>query len=315
MRVKTGLGMAVAAGLLISAVGCAPSTELSLRFEPQSSQAYLVTTDVIRDFRFEQPTTGKLREEQTRTLVEFGFTQTVSDVDEEGIATIAVVVDSITAHVTNKSEDRLVFDSANPEHQTNPLARLIGQRYTVQVSPRGKVVAFDTTEANRAVTTGFEARLAERMFNEDGIKERHEIPAMWDAGPGTASVNQTWTQTVGSPPGVLAPKNYIKTYSFAGVQTRNGQPVAVINMTAREDADPVASQVSDGMGMFARMFDSSDDYTGTLLLDVSTGTVLEYDETLVSTYLAQEMPTNADPEKGPDTLTMRFTRRVAMQRQ
>jgi hypothetical protein len=50
-----------------------------------------------------------------------------------------------------------------------------------------------------------------------------------------------------------------------------------------------------------------------LKLNTATGKVLEYDETLISTYVAQEMPENGDPEKGPDTLTMGFTNRIHLE--
>ena len=69
-----------------------------------------------------------------------------------------------------------------------------------------------------------------------------------------------------------------------------------------------------GMGMFAKMFDNTDDYTGWLKINTASGTVLEYHEKLVSTYIAQEMPENGDPAKGPDTLTMRFTHRIQLKK-
>ena len=68
------------------------------------------------------------------------------------------------------------------------------------------------------------------------------------------------------------------------------------------------------MGMFAKMFDNEDDYTGTLKLNIATGEVLLSQETLVSSYLAEEIPKDGDPAKGPDVLTMRFTNRVQLEK-
>jgi hypothetical protein len=272
-----------------------------------------VTTEVTKDFKFEQPTLDKLREEQTKTLIRVGFTQKVTAVDDKGVASADVTIDSLSVYMTNKNEVKLSYDSAKPEDKANPLAKLIGQRYTVQIAPEGKVVAFNSDAAKKAVTAGFEARLAERIVSEEGIRERHEIPALWGAGKGGA---KTWTQVVPSPPGLLAPKSYQKTYTMTGVETKNGQKVAVVTMNAKESAEPVEGQKTSaaGMGMFAKMFDSEDVYTGKLLLDMNSGEVIKYDETLVSTYLANEMPENAAPDKGPDTLTMRFTNRVSMKK-
>ena len=303
----------VSLGLVILVSGCGSSADLSLQFTPDASSAYEVTTEVTKDFKFEQPTLDKLREEQTKTLIRVGMTQKITAVDDKGVASADVTIDSLSVYMTNKNEVKLSYDSAKPEDKTNPLAKLIGQRYTVQIAPEGKVVAFNSDAAKKAVTAGFEARLAERIVSEEGIRERHEIPALWGAGKGGA---KTWTQVVPSPPGLLAPKSYQKTYTMTGVETKNGQKVAVVTMNAMESAEPVEGQKTSaaGMGMFAKMFDSEDVYTGKLLLDMNTGEVIEYDETLVSTYLANEMPENAAPDKGPDTLTMRFTNRVSMKK-
>ena len=318
MSGKSSLLLAsVALSLLLAVSGCGPSADLSLRFSPESTASYVVTTEVTKDFRFEQPTMDKLREEQTKTLIEVGFTQTVIGVDAKGVAECAVTIDRLSVYMTNKNEERLVFDSTNEAHQSNPLSRLIGQRYTVQLSPVGKVVGFESAAAQRAVTAGFEGRLAQRLVNEEGIRERHEIPALWGIGKGAATVSKSWTQVAPSPPGLLAPKSFEKVYTLTGMDTRNGQKVAVVNMNAREAAEPAEGQIpasSMGMGFFARMFDSQDDYTGTLLLNTENGDVLEYNETLISTYLAQEMPMNAPANAEPDTLIMRFTNRISMQK-
>ena len=307
---------AVLVGLSMSAIalfsGCGRSTDLSLKFAPQSSDAYEVTTDVIKDFKFEQPTLNKLREEQTKTTIQMGFTQTVDSVSEKGIADATITIDTLKVLIINKNEQKLSYDSTKPEDNTNPLAGLIGQSYAIQISPEGKIVGFDSAAAQKAVTSGAEASLAKRILNEDSIRERHGIPALW----GAAGAKKSWTQVVPSPPGLLAPKTFQKTYTLSGVETRNGQKVAVVKMNAAETAEQAKDQKvsAAGMSVIAKMFDSEDVYTGTLLLGLGSGAVIEYDETLVSTYLAQEMPENAAPDKGPDTLTMRFTNRVSMKK-
>jgi len=307
MSVKTTLLTAsVLAGIMCVIAGCSPKADLALKFSPQTSDSYEVTSEVIKDFKFEQPTLGKLREEQTKTQYRVAFTQTIVDVDAEGIATADVVIDGVAVYMTNKNEVKYTFDSAADTDKDKPLAKLIGQRYTIRVSPQGRVVSFDTAEAQKAVTAGLDAKMAGRILSEEGIRERHEIPALWDAG------QNSWTQTVDSPPGLLAPKKFKKTYTLTGVENRDGRKVAVITMTAAEAGEAAKGQTAAGMGMFAKMFDSTDNFTGTLLLDVNSGRVVEYDETLISAYIAQETPENAAPDKGPDTLTMGFTHRVAM---
>lgn len=305
----TLLTAAVLAGVLCVVAGCGPKADLALKFSPQTSDSYEVTSEVTKDFKFEQPTLGKLREEQTQTQYRVAFTQTITDVDAEGIAAMDVVIDGVVVYMTNKNEVKYAFDSAVDTDKEKPLAKLIGQRYTVRLSPEGRVVSFDTAEAQKAVTAGLDAKMAARVLSEDGVRERHEVPALWGAD------KKSWEQTIDSPPGLLAPKKFKKVYTLTGVENRDGQKVAVVTMKAGEAGESAKGQSPAGMGMFAKMFDSVDNYTGTLLLDVNSGRVAEYDETLISTYIAQETPENAAPDKGPDTLTMGFTHRIAMKKQ
>ncbi|MHC5141984.1 MAG: hypothetical protein ACYSOY_00110, partial [Planctomycetota bacterium] len=111
---------------------------------------------------------------------------------------------------------------------------------------------------------------------------------------------------------LLAPKSYEKTYTLTAIDAE----VATVKMTAGESAVPAKgdSPAAGGMGMFAKMFDNQDDYTGTLKFDMATGEVLSSTETLISTYTAQEMPENGDPEKGPDILTMQFINRIQLEK-
>ena len=127
------------------------------------------------------------------------------------------------------------------------------------------------------------------ILSEDGIRERHDIPVLWGAEENGA-VKKSWTEAVSFRPGPLAPKSYQKTYTLTGIETRDGQKVAVVDMKAMESAEPVEGQKqsSASMGFMAKMFDSQDVYTGKLLLGVDNGDVIEYDETLVSTMLLRK---------------------------
>lgn len=315
MSSKAGLLLAsFVAGLCVVVSGCAPSANLSLQFTPDTSEAYDVTTEVTQDYRFEQPTMDKLDEMQSSTVITVGFTQTVTDVDENGIATADVQIDALSVLRTNRNEVRISFDSAKAEDHANPLHNLIGQHYTVRISPEGKVVSFDSTVAQQAVVGGHE-EMAKHILNEGSIRQRHEIPALWGFDEKTP-LNQSWSQVIGSPPGMMASKNFRQVYTLTDVFTRNGQKLAVVEMVGTETADaPITpSRAGVGLGPFASMFDTLDDYTGTLLLNQNTGTVLGYDETLVSTLMAQEIPARAPADAEPDTLTMRLTHRISIQK-
>ena len=83
-------------------------------------------------------------------------------------------------------------------------------------------------------------------------------------------------------------------------------------MNAGESAVPAedASSNQGGLGIFAKMLDNEDEYTGKMVLNLETGKIREYNETLISSYIAQEPNPNATPEQGPDTLIIRFIQSI-----
>ncbi len=300
---------------MISAIfvsGCGSSADLSLKFSPDQSTTYTATTEVIKDFRFDQPNLGKLKEEQTKTLIEMDFTQTIQRVDADGKATAQISINNLKIDITSKNESKFSFDSRNESDKNTPMAKLLGKSYTIEISPDGRVESLDTKDAIAAVTAAYEKKLVKNLLDPKAVAKRHQVNALPKDTTDELSVESTWSEVVPSPPGLLAPKSYQKTYTLTAID----DTIATVEMIASENAQSAegGAQSSGGMGMFAKMFDNKDDYTGILKIDLATGEVIEFTETLVSTYLAQEMPQNGDPEKGPDTLTMRFTNRVQLKK-
>lgn len=294
--------------------GCGPSAELSLKFSPDHTTSYKATKEVTKLFRFEQPNLGKLKEEQTKNRVEMDFTQSIKSVDAEGNATAEITINGLKVDIINKNETQLSFDSQLEKDQNAPLSRLVGKSYTIQFSPTGQATLVDAKDAMAAVTSAYEKKIVNSLLDPKAIADRHQVTALSKAPSGELSVDSTWSEVVPSPPGLLAPKSYEKTYTLNAIDNT----VATVQMIAAESAEAAkgSGQLggNGGMGMFAKMFDNKDDYTGTLKIDLATGEVIASDETLTSTYLAQEMPTNGDPEKGPDVLTMKFINRIQLEK-
>jgi len=90
-----------------------------------------------------------------------------------------------------------------------------------------------------------------------------------------------------------------------------------LTMAAKESLEKPAENQSAGassMGIFAKMFDNQDQFTGTLVMNPPDGTVSEYNETLVSSYVAQEKPQNAPADAAPDTLLMQLTYSISLKK-
>jgi hypothetical protein len=292
--------------------GCGgPSASLKMQFSPEQTGQYESTTLIVKDFRFEQPNLNKLREEQTKTEIVMGFNQKIESVDAEGNATAKVTIESLKVAIINKNEEKFAFDSSKEESKSNPFAALLGQSYTIKLTPNGKASAVDMQAAREAIKAGYEKRVAESILDDKAVAERHSIAALPEEKQESLSVKSSWTEEVPSPPGLLAPKNYVKTYVISDIK----DDIATVEMTAAESgaaADGKTAAGAGGMGMFAKMFDNEDVYTGTTKVNVASGEVLLSEETLVSSYVAQEASENGDPSKGPDTLTMRFTNKTRL---
>ncbi len=304
--------VAVSVFSMLFVSGCGPSADLSLKFSPDHTTSYKATTEVTKLFRFDQPNLGKLKEEQTRSLIEIDFTQTIQSVDADGNATAQITINELKVDIINKNESQLSFDSRNESDKNAPMAKLLGKSYTIEISPDGRVKALDTKSATAAVTSAYEKKIVKSLLDPKAISDRHQITALPKDPANGLSKNDTWSKVVPSPPGLLAPKSYEKTYTLTAIDNT----VATIEMSASESAQAAAggTQSAGSMGIFAKMFDNKDDYTGTLKIDLATGEVFASDETLISTYTAQEMPENGDPEKGPDTLTMQFINRIQLEK-
>jgi len=303
-------GVVVCLAVLISGCGHNAATNLSLKFSPQESATYKSASEVIKDFRFEQPNLGKLREEQTKTTIEMTFTQTTESVDDEGNAAVNITIKGLVINVINKNEDKYTFDSSKEEDKNAPMAALIGKSYKIQISPAGEVKVLDAADIRSAIKTGYEKNVAKGILDDKNIILRHQVKALPKDINASLAVGDSWEEVVPSPPGLLAPKSYKKTYTLTAVNNTS----ATVEMVATEDAEPVKSISGGGMGMFAKMFDNEDTYKGSMIIDLGTGTLRKSEETLVSTYLAQETPENGNPAKGPDMLTMTFTNRVSLER-
>jgi predicted small lipoprotein YifL len=306
----------VAASLLVSLAGCGGRANLTLNFVPNDVVTYKVSTQTIKDFRFEQPSLNppKLSEQQSGTTIDVVFDQRIEKVDPDGSAVANVTIKDIIYIVKDKDDVRFDFDSQRASDKDQPFAKVVGQSYKIKISPDGKVQTVDAAAARNAVTAGFQGQIAKAFFSDERIADRHEIMALPDPGASDLKVKGSWNRVVPSPPGLLTPKSYQKVYTLTRVDGPKSNRIATVNMVAAESAKAAdnAPEGIKGMGIFANMFDTKEAYTGKLVLETGTGKVLDYYEKLEAKYLAAEEPAGGSSDKGPDTLTMGFTYAVTV---
>lgn len=301
------------AAVLIAAMhGCSSSVKMAYTPTVGQTATYESSSSLIKDFKFEQPTLNKSREEQTSTLVTVTFDQKIAEVQSDGSAVADITIKAVQCKMVNKNEVRYEFNSTDEKNKGDALNSIIGKSYRIAISPEGKVTVVDAAAARAVVVSGEGQKIAQKIFMDESIKERHQLP-MPATDKNVISAKKTWSSVQPSPPGLLAPKTFEKVYTVSEV----GKDKVVVTMAAKESLEKAAETQSAGassMGIFAKMFDNQDQFTGTLVMNPVDGTVYEYNETLVSSYVAQEKPQNAPADAAPDTLLMQLTYGISLKK-
>jgi hypothetical protein len=304
------LTAAIFGGLLLN--GCAPSAKIALNFVPKQTTSYESTSHMIKDVEFDQPSLKKNKKDQSSTIIAVKFDQTIVDVQADGTATVDVVIRAVLCKMINKNEVRYDFDSASEKSKADSLNNLVGQSYRIAISPCGKVKVLDAAKARAVVVNGDGQRTAQKILDDETIIERHQLP-LPEPGKNMIAAGKNWTQVLPSPSGLLVPKTFEKTYTVSKLD----KDKAIVTMSAKESLTKKAEgqkNAGSGMGPFAKMFDNQDQFTGKLVLNLSGGTADEYEETLVSSYTAQDNPKSSAGDAAPDTLVMRLTYGVSLRK-
>jgi hypothetical protein len=301
----------IASSLLLS--GCAPSTKLALNFAPNKTVSYESSSSMIKDVEFDQPSLKKNKKDQTSTVVTVKFDQTVTAVGTDGTATADVTIKAIQCKMVNKNDVRYEFDSASEKSKADPLNGIIGQSYRIAINPDGTVKVVDAAKARAVTVSGDGQKLAEKILSDESIIERHQLP-LPAADKNVIAAKKSWTKVAASPPGMLAPKTFNKTYTLDQLGKDN---VAVVTISAKENLTqkPEGQKASaNELGFLAKLFDNKDEYKGKLIVNLSSGVVNDYEETLISSYLAQDKPKDAAADVAPDTLIMRLTYSLSLKK-
>lgn len=302
--------------VIMLVVGCATQAQLSLQPRTGDAAMYNVKTEMIKDFKFEQPSLDKVKEEQTISTIETTFTQQVEGIEADGSAVANITIKEIKYYVNEKGDVKFEFDSTSEKGKKDPVAKLIGKSYKIKISSAGDVTVVDAGQVRKVVTSGHAGRVAKSFLDDKNIIKRHEILALPDVDKNTVSVGDSWKRIKASPPQLLSPKSYEKTYTVENLSGPEGVQVAHVTMNAVESAvaAPDVEKGAGSLGPFAKMFDTEDNFTGSMVLDLGSGKVNEYNEKLVVTYIVAEASAHQKPDKGPDTLMIRYTDSIAVEK-
>jgi hypothetical protein len=288
---------------------------VALKFSPKDSTTYRVITEAERSIKWE----GSLPEEpafkggRNYDRCEMTFAQEIQSVDDKGNAIAKITVKELKYSSIVKDSSVFEFDSSKPKDPNYPLARLIGQSYTLKIAPSGEVTeVIDTKEAETAVRKGsVPPGIALRLLNRETIKDRHGTLLLPDADKNQLHIGDTWSSTKTFSFGMMGSESYEKIYTLNNIKDQDNRRVAIIEM----NAIPASETPKEQAAQFLKRSDNTKTYTGELELDLTAGKVKKYLEKLQQKWIT-DFPPAAEQETAqePVILTMSATRLYSIEK-
>lgn len=290
-----------------------PPVELTLKFTPQDSTTYKVTTEAKRSIKGEGALSdaSKFKGGTTSNRIEITFTQQIKSVNDNGNAVAEITIKGLKCLAEVKDNVILDFDSSREKNLNDPLGALIGQSYTIEITPAGEVSkVIDVTQARAAVKGSSSANeRAIQLLSQDAIKKRHAIPALSACDKNQLRTGDNWSSIETFSFGMMGTKSYERIYTLKEIKDEENCQIAVVEMNAIPSAEMSEEQRQEqAMGIFSKMFDNTETYTGQLKMDLNAGKVKEYFEELRSEWVAVDPSAGQKGDEEPAVLRMAATR-------
>jgi hypothetical protein len=333
-RMLTGIAV-LGIFLLISAAGCEPAVEkpalrpkpvarpaakpagkevLALKFTEGDMDRYKSTSETSKDYSYEQPSKQESKKEHSGVLSEVIFTQRVKHVGQDGSAIAEIQIDGLKYYSVVSKDVKFDFDSSREGSGSEPLARLIGQTYTIRMLPDGTAKLVDAAKALTRVRAGLAAKVAERLLSEQLVVPRHSVPALLGRSQSPLKNGQRWSVIEKGPESMLQVREYNKAYKVTDIMQERGQRVAVVQMNAK--AIEIVDEEGKSTNFFKEVFKGAENYggQGRLIFNVDTGKVNKSSEKLEASWMATDPDYKEEGGSGPDVLLMSFTQSHSLER-
>ena len=293
---------------------------LTLKFEPNDISTYKVVMEAQKSVLWEGPAPTKpsaFKGGLTSSRSEITFTQQIKSVDEQGNAIAVITIKNLKYLAKARDNVAIDFDSSREKDKSDPMNGLIGRGYSIKITPTGKVVTVTGTADAQAAVKGNSAtaKAARSLLGGEVIKQRHSIPALPAKKKSRVSKGDNWSALRSFDFGMLGAKSYERVYKLDAVEDSDRGKIAVAQMSgvpSSEDAAELHKQQSSGF--LSKLFDNTEEYTGRLKLNLSTGKVEKYREELKSEWLAVDPESAQKPNEQPAALRMTAVRFYEIER-
>jgi hypothetical protein len=218
-----------------------------------------------------------------------------------------------------KVKDNIIldFDSSREKDRNNPLGKLIGQSYTIEITASGQVPnVIDVSGARTAVGGASANQRAARLLLAEVIKEQHSIPVLSAVEKNQLRPGESWSDIKTFSFGPMGSKSYERIYELKKINNIAGRRIAIVEMSVVPSSEKAKELHKEQMtGFLSQMFDNPvETYTGQLKLDLTAGKVEQYFEEFRSEWVAVDLMAPSEEDKEPDMLRMSATRLYRIER-
>ena len=290
---------------------------LALKFSPGDSSAYRIIRETDKGVEWKGPESGKPKNftgGHSGSRIEMAFTQQVLSTDGAGNGTVKITITKLKYLAKVKSQVTLDFDRSREKDLSTPLGKLMGQSYTIELTPSGQVLkVIDAAEARAAVAgESVLNKTASNLLADASIKELHTLSGLPAADKDQLRTGESWSNIESFSFDLMGAKAYEKVYTLEGVQNAANRRIAVAKMKAVPSAEMAKELHKEQSTAFSNMFDNTETFTGALKLDLTKGQVQQWNETLETQWFIVD-PNPKDPQE-PAALRMTATRLHSIER-
>jgi len=280
-------------------VAAVKAMPMILKFSPGDTTKYKVVMEGQRKVKWEGavPDKPSFQSGENVSKVEITFTQKIQSVTADGNAAALITIDWLKYAASIKETKVLDFDSSRAEDANAPMARLIGQSYTIEITPSGEVAkVIDVNSAEAAIKGDSPAqKAAMKLLEAEVIKDWHGTLCL-PAGKTQLNAGENWKNAKTFAFGWMGPVAYERIYTLEGVDDHKA--------TAKMEAVPAVELNNQLSSRIAKGFDHKGKYWGELQFDIGSGQILKYSETLEEEWLAAKPSAEKGAEGEPAALTM-----------
>jgi hypothetical protein len=295
-----------------------PLVKLALKFTPADSTTYKVTTDADNSIIWESADPDKPKGftgGHTGRKIETTFTQQIQSTNDKGNAVAKITIKQLKYLAKVKDEITMDFDSSRQEDRQNPLSKLIGQSYTIEITSSGQVSKLIDANDARAAVKGDSAanKTAANLLSLEAITERHTIPALPATDKNQLLTGENWSNIESFSFTMMGSKEYEKIYTLKEIKDVDNRRIAIARMEAVPSAEKARElHKEQSASFFANMSDNTETYTGQLKLDLTDGKVEEYRENLTTEWLIVDP--NPKENEQPAALKMTAVRSYSIEK-